>query len=109
MFKDGAKLPCVLVQNKVDLVSEAELGNEEEVRKFGEENGYINFFRTSAKTRLGVDECMDFLIQNIVDRLDEYLAKNPDTTLDPNRTSIVKMNQPKKDTTMVQNEGCCGV
>lgn len=99
----------MLVQNKVDLVSEAELGNEEEVRKFGEENGYINFFRTSAKTRYRVDECMDFLIQNIVDRLDEYLAKNLDTTLDPNRTSIVKMNQPKKDTTMLQSEGCCGV
>ena len=110
LFKDGGKLPCVLVQNKIDLVSEEELGNDEEVRKFGEENGYINFFRTSAKTGLGVDECMDYLIKTIVDRLDEYIAKNPETSLDPNRTSIVKIQQPKKDTTtMLSKQGCCNL
>ena len=110
LFKDGGKLPCVLVQNNIDLVSEEELGNDEEVRKFGEENGYINFFRTSAKTGLGVDECMDYLIKTIVDRLDEYIAKNPETSLDPNRTSIVKIQQPKKDTTtMLSKQGCCNL
>ena len=28
LFKDGGKLPCVLVQNKIDLVSEEALGND---------------------------------------------------------------------------------
>ena len=107
-FKDGGALPCVLVQNKIDLVSEEELGNEEEISNFGKENGFINFFRTSAKTGLGVDECMDYLIKNIVDRLDEFLAKNPNNQLDPNRTSIVKIQQPKKDTTnMLTKQSCC--
>ena len=111
LFKDGGILPCVLVQNKIDLVSENELGNDEEVRQFGEKNGYINFFRTSAKTGLGVNECMDYLIKTIIERLEEYAKKNPNALVDDaNRTSIVKIQQPKKDTTNMLNQSkCCGM
>ena len=81
------------------------------MRQFGEKNGYINFFRTSAKTGLGVNECMDYLIKTIIERLEEYAKKNPNALVDDaNRTSIVKIQQPKKDTTNMLNQSkCCGM
>ena len=40
----------LLVQNKINLVSEEKISN------FRKENGFYNFFKTNAKTGLGVDE-----------------------------------------------------
>ena len=48
-------MPSILVQNKVDLLPEEEQDNDEELKKFSEDNGFNGYFRTSAKTGKNID------------------------------------------------------
>ena len=68
-FIDGDFLPSVLVQNKIDLVEDDKIKNNSEIKKFAEDNKFNGFFRTSVKMGIGIDECMEFLITNILDRM----------------------------------------
>lgn len=104
-FLDGDYLPSVLVRNKIDLF-EGELQDEEEVKKFAEENKFLNVFKTSAKMGIGIDECMEFLITNIIERLDKCAASGKVEKED--RTSIVL--ESKKATNKNDSAGgnmCC--
>ena len=107
-FIDGEIIPSVLVQNKIDLVDEESLKDEEEIKKFAEDNKYIGYFRTSVKMGVGVDECMEFLITNILERIAKCSVggKNP---LEKDRQNlvlehkkIIDQNNPNKAT-----GGCC--
>ena len=107
-FIDGDIIPSVLVQNKIDLVDEESLKDEEEIKKFAEDNKYIGYFRTSVKMGVGVDECMEFLITNILERIAKCSVggKNP---LEKDRQNlvlehkkIIDQNNPNKAT-----GGCC--
>ena len=92
-FIDGTPLPIVLVQNKIDLVQAEELEkDEEELKKFVEDNDFLTFTRTSCKNNQNINETMDFLLANIIDRLEEY-HKKANIPIDNNkRTSIVIQN-----------------
>ena len=75
-FVNGESIPCVLIQNKIDLFEKDALDiSEEELKKFAMENGYVNYFRTSCKEGIGVDESMDYLISMIIDGIMEYEEK----------------------------------
>ena len=89
-FIDETPLPIVLVQNKIDLVEpEALEGDEEDLKKFVDENGFLTFTRTSCKTNQNINETMDYLLANIIDRLEEYHKKANIPMDDNKRTSIV--------------------
>ena len=92
-FIDGSPLPIVLVQNKIDLIEPDQIENDqEELKKFMDENGFLSFTRTSCKNNQNVNETMDFLLGNIIDRLEEY-HKKENIPIDNNkRTSIVIQN-----------------
>ena len=107
-FIDDDIIPSVLVQNKIDLVDEESLKDEEDIKKFAEDNKYIGYFRTSVKMGVGVDECMEFLITNILERIAKCSVegKNP---LEKDRQNlvlehkkIIDQNNPNKAT-----GGCC--
>ena len=68
---------------------EALENDEEELKKFVDENGFITFTRTSCKTRTNINETMDYLLANIIDRLEEYHKKANIPMDDNKRTSIV--------------------
>jgi translation elongation factor EF-4 len=68
-FADGDFLPCLLIQNKVDLVSEEIIKNDSEVKEFAETNKFIGMYRTSAKAGINVSESMECLIQHIINKL----------------------------------------
>ena len=89
-FIDETPLPIVLVQNKIDLVNPENLNEDEEyLKKFVDENGFLTFTRTSCKNRQNVNETMDYLLANIIDRLEEYHKKANIPMDDNKRTSIV--------------------
>ena len=92
-FIDGNPLPIVLVQNKIDLVNQEELEkDEEELKKFVDENGFLSFTRTSCKKNENVNETMDLLLANVIDKLEDY-HKKANIPIDNNkRTSIVIQN-----------------
>ena len=107
-FIDGDYLPSLLVQNKVDLITDENLKEPtEEVKKFANENGYLSVLNASAKTGEGVDVAMDYLIKTIIDRLEEYSKKTNKPINNDNRTSIV-IEQPKKSNeSLLKSNKCC--
>ena len=103
---DGKLLPCVLVENKIDLVDEEILKDDSEISKFARENKYDNFFRTSAKTGIGIDECMDFLIKTILERAENYSKEGQDV-FEKKRPSIVLDCSKGKNKKAENTTFCC--
>ena len=104
-FIDGGMLPCVLAQNKIDLVDEEQLKDSTELKQFAETNKFDNHFRTSAKMGLGIDECMDFLIKTILDR-SEKVAKEGEDPFEQDRKSLV-LDRKKNNNNNDNAGGCC--
>ena len=108
-FEDG-HLPAVIVQNKVDLLPEEEQDNDEELKKFSNDNGVNGYFRASAKTGNNIKESMEFLIKQIIKRLEELNSKwiaefNKDRgslALDPDKHNK-EADQKRKN----EHSGCC--
>ena len=109
-FIDNTPLPIVLVQNKIDLVEPEVLeGDEEELKKFVDENGFLTFTRTSCKTNQNINETMDYLLANIIDRLEEYHKKANIPIDNNNRTSIAIQNQSLSNESLLSSKKsfCC--
>ena len=105
-FIDGDFLPSVLVQNKIDLVEEEVIKNDTEIKKFAEDNKFIGFFRTSAKMGLGIDECMEFLITNILDRIEKF--DNKENNAETDKKSLLVLEQKNVyEKNEVIGKGCC--
>ena len=106
-FLDGGKIPCLLVENKVDLLDDSNAVNCTELDEFAKNNEFCGSFRTSAKTGVNISESMEYLIRNIIQRMEAIQSKGNDVftadrksvALDPDKHSDVA-RKPKK-------EGCC--
>ena len=106
-FIDNDILPSVLVQNKIDLVDEEALKDEEEIKKFAEDNKFIGYFRTSVKMGVGVDECMDFLIGNILERI-EKCSKDGSNPLEKDvKNLVLEHKKAGEGNTNNSMGGCC--
>ena len=107
-FIDGEIIPSVLVQNKIDLVDEESLKDEEEIKKFAEDNKYIGYFRTSVKMGIGIDECMEFLITNILERI-EKCSKEGKNPLEKDRQNLVLEHKKivEQNNSNKKMGGCC--
>ena len=75
-FLDGSELPCILVENKVDLLEPNKGSDLRDLKKFSDDNGFITCFRTSAKTGLNLNEAMSNLIDNILEKLKNLSVKD---------------------------------
>ena len=109
-FVDETPLPITLVQNKIDLVDPENLEKDgEELKKFVEENGFLTFSRTSCKNRQNINETMDNLLSNIIDRLEEYHKKN-NLPMDDNKRTSIAIQNPSTSTESLLNSKktfCC--
>ena len=102
-------MPTVLVENKVDLLPPEEQDNITALTEFSEQNGFAGCFRTSAKTGKNIAESMEFLIKEIIKKMEEFNSKGGDgannrqsVALDPdkhNKEADIKRKQDKN--------GCC--
>ena len=104
-FLDGKNLPCVLVENKCDLLDQSQVNNMAELRRFANENEFCNCFRTSAKTGHNIHEAMSFLIENVLDRMSKVSLKEStdrkSLNLDPAK------HQNNDNLRQPQKSGCC--
>ena len=76
---DGKKIPCVLAVNKIDLLpKEEDQFKVFQLMVFARENGFDGVFRTSVKENININETFDFLLKEIITRLDKYGEENPD-------------------------------
>jgi len=109
-FYDDGKIPSIIVENKVDLMSENEIENMDALQQFSKENDFNGCFKTSAKTGLNISESMEFLIIEIIKRLEEISSKENEgmpvdrqsVTLDPDK------HNKEADIKRKNNGGCCG-
>ena len=107
-FYDDSNIPSVLVQNKIDLLDPNEQDNIDELQQFSDKNGFNGCFRTSAKTGKNISESMEFLISEIIKRLEEMYSRGTDSgklerqsvALDPGKHNKEADKKRKKD-------GCC--
>ena len=107
-FVDGGKLPCLLVENKADLLEGDNPGESSDLKSFAETNGFCGSFRTSAKTNLNVNESMQFLINNIIQRMEAVQSKGKEVFSDERK--IVNLDPIKHNESgqkRKQKKDCC--
>ncbi len=77
IFTDGGAIPFLLIRNKIDLIEneEEKAKLEEDTKNFNEENEFVKYFFTSAKDNINVKESLDFFLEHIIQRLNNYLKK----------------------------------
>ena len=94
-FIDGNKLPFILIQNKIDLIENKEDFDkvENETKSIYENNSFEKYFMTSVKQSINVEEAMNYLIGNIIDRLEKYAE----------RGNIVFNEQKQRETVKIES------
>ena len=96
-------MPCLLVENKVDLLEKEEL-EDPSLQEFVQRGNFIGSFRVSAKTNLNISESMEFLLKNIIQRMEnmknigEFTNQRKKVSLNPGNTQTSKRKN---------NESCC--
>ena len=89
-FIDGSDLPIILVQNKTDLLKDDQ---DEILKSYVDNNNFLTYTKTSCKNNENINETMDYLLTNIIDRLEEYYKNiNVDLNESKRNTSIVEQN-----------------
>ena len=102
---DIKNVPMIIVQNKCDLLGEDlnyNNGIDDELKEFGKQNGIKNCFRTSALNGFGIQESMEYLINEIIKLSD--LGEINDNNGD-NRETIAIDDKPR--IIRGKSNGCC--
>ena len=109
-FLDGTNIPSILIRNKVDLLENDENKNneddEEMIKDFCEKNKFLRCFKTSAKTGTNIEEAMNFLISNIIDKM-EKIASTGTNPFEKDRKSLVLQSSKHNENNKENNSGGC--
>ena len=106
---DGMRLPCLLIENKRDLVKKKKKEDAFVMRDFAKNNGFIGCYRTSAKTGKKVSESMEFLINAIINRMEQVMTGEEGKPIRVDRTSLQldPKNHTKNENARRRKKGCC--
>ncbi len=106
-FIDNESIPFILIGNKIDLIEEEEKGKiDERAKNICQNYGFLNYFLTSAKEGININESMKFLIEYIIDRMNKFSEENK-VEFGQKRKDTVKL---KKNVYVVKEEKkgkCC--
>jgi len=75
LLPNGKPLPVILLANKCDLLSPEKL-TEINLDRFCKENGFTNWFLTSAKENIKIEEAANFLVETILNSDEDFLKSN---------------------------------
>ena len=95
---DGKELPCILVENNIDLLANEEK-NDPSFEELWKNNGFLKGFRVSSKTGENVKESVDFLIKKIIKRMEiitENKIEDEDEDKNYNERNIVSLGNEKE-------------
>ena len=94
-FIDDEKIPFILVGNKIDLIKTEENKKiiEEKTKNICNNYGFMNYFLTSAKEGINVNESMQYLLDHIIERFEKFCEDNNQ-----------EFGQKRKDTVKLENE-----
>ena len=108
LFIDDTPLPCILVQNKIDLVSEKEIIDDSYFQSFSKKNNCLNCFRTSVKLNIGFDNVMNFLLEYIINKLTQINEEKISDTHSVNSFRIIQSGNESVFTDLNNElENCC--
>ena len=79
----------MLIENKVDLVSEEVIRNENDIKEFVDKNKFVNFFRSSAKAGININESMEYIISHIIAKQESICIAKGSEVNDNDKKSIV--------------------
>ena len=103
-FIDGDYLPSILLQNKIDLIDENDIHKfDERINDYCNKGIYIQSFKTSAKLGINIEECMIYLINHIIGRMDKFSKDK--SIFDKERKSIVLLKNKNNDEN--NSNDCC--
>eukprot|EP01103_Thecamoeba_quadrilineata_P004729 TRINITY_DN1453_c0_g1_i1.p1 TRINITY_DN1453_c0_g1~~TRINITY_DN1453_c0_g1_i1.p1 ORF type:complete len:139 (+),score=22.51 TRINITY_DN1453_c0_g1_i1:190-606(+) len=96
---DDRPIPAVLLANKVDVANESSKKPPDVMEKYCQEQGYINWFETSAKENINIDKATQFLITKMIENEMNGAQDRHDVD------DRLDLNQPKKMDEV--KGGCC--
>ena len=80
-FIDDKPLPCILVENNIDLLPQEEQMNDSKLKLIGEKYKFDKVYRVSSTKGININESMDFLIQLIIQRLEIFASSINDNDI----------------------------
>ena len=101
-FLDGGRIPCLLVENKVDLLEDNI--NEQDLNKFAKDSEFLGCFYTSAKTGKNISESMEFLIKEIIKKIKDMEREGKDNEHARDTLKLVNDSFNAKDS---RHRACC--
>jgi len=108
IFLDRGKLPCLLEENKADLIDDSNAENFPELEPFRTNKRFFTLFRTSAKTNLDINEAMNYLTKNIIQRMEAMQTKEGEVfKTERNVVNLVPEKHIEVATKRKQKDGCC--
>ena len=100
-------MPCLLIENKVDLVSEDVIKNDVDIREFVRKNKFIDVFRSSAKQGINVNESMEYIISQIIAKQETLNKNNENIVNEKDKRSIVLDPRKNNNIKDKSRDGCC--
>lgn len=83
------------------------LNDDDEIKKFPKYNKFDNLFKTNAKMGIGIDENMDYLITNILEKSENCINNNENVPLKINRENFVLERNKISEEKLKIKSGCC--
>lgn len=111
VFIDGSPLPMVIIQNKLDKVSDlqekADFMILENLKEYSRKNKFDMCFQTSAKTGENIEDAISGFIRLVIDKYESYFASRVKETVveEKNKTVVLTNNNTQKETK--SSSSCC--
>ena len=89
-FIDISDLPMIIMENKCDLLGDENDYNKgiEELKSFSDNNNFLGAFRTSALNGYNVENAINFLVYDIINKIENNKSNNtPNTSIKLNETN----------------------
>lgn len=98
-FIDISDLPMIIMENKCDLLGDENDYNKgiEELKSFSDNNNFLGAFRTSALNGYNVENAINFLVDDIINKIENNKNNNTHNT-------SIKLNETKEEQ---NSKRCC--
>ena len=98
-FIDISDLPMIIMENKCDLLGDENDYNKgiEELKSFSDNNNFLGAFRTSALNGYNVENAINFLVDDIINKIENNKSNNTPNT-------SIKLHETKEEQ---NSKRCC--
>ena len=104
---DISDIPLIILENKCDLLGKEDDYNKdiEELKKFSDDNNFLGAFRTSALNGYNIDNAINFLVDEIIKKVEKEEEENKKMNKKENGRKSIKLNEINE--TKNKNNKCC--